>query len=57
MVLRINIIYDLKLLSRESVWFKVVIGFVMLKSIRGGSSRRVSRDTGTHITQKVVHFG
>jgi hypothetical protein len=49
MVLRINIIYNLKLLSREYIWFKVVVWFVVLKSICGGSSHRVARHTGTHI--------
>jgi hypothetical protein len=52
MTLRRNIVNDLKLLSRECRWFKVIIRFIVLKSIRSGSLRRVARHAGTHVSKR-----
>lgn len=45
-----NVVYNLKLVSREYIRFKVVVRFVVLKSICGGSSRRVARYAGIDLT-------
>lgn len=49
-MLREDVVNNLKLLSREYIWFQVVVRFVVLKSICGGSSHRVARHTGTHVS-------
>lgn len=49
MMSRGSVVYDLKLLFRDYIWFKVVVGFVVLKSIRSGSLRWVARHTGMDV--------
>jgi hypothetical protein len=49
MILRSNIFYDLNLLSREHIWVKIIVWFIVLKSICGGSLHRVARHAGTDI--------
>ena len=51
MILRVNTLYNLRLLFRETVRSQLVNGFVILKSIRGGSSRRVTRYAGIDVSR------
>jgi hypothetical protein len=51
MISRKNVVYNLNLLSQEHTWFKVVVWFIVLKNICGGSSHWVALDTSTHITK------
>jgi hypothetical protein len=48
-ILRENRLYSLDLLSRERLFFRPVVEFIMIGSVCGVSLRRVSRHVGTDV--------
>jgi hypothetical protein len=53
---RTNGIYDLRLLSREYLYFEVIVGFTILKDSGRLSLRRVSSHVGMDITAHKLFY-